>query len=174
MHVRLLISWLSYVPKSKLYFGYTLKNDVDPNVGGLGPWKMSSVGVNSNYSKNNHQFSDFTVFCDWKNGNQGPPVSLLKRLFSPGASAQEWAPENWSSKEASRVPMGTTGNNICVPGFWNRTIKRMWARTGEFRNPLRMPEWAPWPPSRSRGSIVAKSSQKWKTKLACTLWGCPQ
>lgn len=52
----------------------------------------ASIGVNDN-SKNNHQFSDYTVFCDWKNGHQGPPVSLWKRLFSPGVATQRWAPE---------------------------------------------------------------------------------
>lgn len=102
----LFISLLSYTNKSKLYFRQNLKNNIESSC--RKAWytedivcffPLESIQLQVLITTTaaritiRNLFSNCIAFCDWKNENQGSPISLLK-LFSPGVSAQGQAPVN--------------------------------------------------------------------------------
>ena len=90
VHSRLFISLLFYTNMSKLYFRYNLKNNIEFSC--RKAWYTEDIkcvsfntiiGVKNSSSKNNHQesFNNCIACCDWQNGNQESPFSLLNYYF---------------------------------------------------------------------------------------------
>lgn len=83
VHVRLYISLLSYVNKSKLYFRYNLKNNTDSCGKAWYICVLFPMGINIIIDVNKTRititnlFNNCILFCG-KNGNQGSLISLLK------------------------------------------------------------------------------------------------